>query len=64
MLSGRCTDWSLVPKNPTECVCLTECDGKDPGPFGVFALGKRIIQGNKILAGKRKEKKPLGSPRG
>jgi len=46
------------------CVCLTECDLKRPGPLGVAALRKRISQSKKILAGKRKEKKLLGSNRG
>jgi hypothetical protein len=45
-------------------VCLTECDRKGSGPLGVVALRQRIIEGYKMLAGKRKEKKPFGNPRG
>ena len=45
-------------------MCLTGCDRKGPGTLGVVVLRQRIIQSHKMLAGKRKEKKPLGSRRG
>jgi len=34
MFSGRGTDRSLVTATPTEYVCLTEYDRKDPCPIG------------------------------
>ena len=54
----------MVPRTPTKCVCLTECDRKDPGPLGVVVLRRRLIKGYKMLARKRKEKKALRRSRG